>query len=111
MEIYARNENGIWIVGLIGSFDTASANPAEQELMELLDGGDLKMLLDFSEVAYIASSGLRVLLKVAKRLQKEEGQLRLCGLNDTVIEVFRIAGFDKILAVFETRQQALETFA
>jgi anti-anti-sigma factor len=82
--------------------------PAESTLSGLVDEGARRMVLDFSDVPYIASSGLRVLLKLAQRLKTEGGVLRLCAVNDTVGEVFQISGFDKILDVRDARQQALD---
>lgn len=110
MNITTTEENGIWIASLNGKLDTASSVPAEAELMALLDEGKNRLVLDFSGIAYIASSGLRVLLKLAQRFKNEGGQLRLCAVNDTVGEVFRISGFDKILAVSDSREQALGEF-
>lgn len=110
MEITTTVESGVCIAALNGKFDTASSVGAESTLMDLLDEGNNRMLLDFSDVAYIASSGLRVLLKLAQRLKTESGQLRLCSVNESVGEVLRISGFDKILDVRADRQQALEDY-
>ncbi len=111
MEINAAKENDILVVGLDGNFDIASAAPAESKLTELLDGGELKVLLDFSQVPYIASSGLRVLLKVAQRLKSDGGKFGLCSVNDTVGEVLVMTGFDKILSIYESKEKALESLA
>ena len=51
-----------------------------------------------------------MLLKLAQRMKNDGGKLRLCSANDTVIDVFRISGFDKILDIHESRTQALEDF-
>lgn len=111
MDITTNEENGVCVAELNGKFDTASSVSVEKTLMGLLDEGKTRLLLDFSDVAYIASSGLRVLLKLAQRLKTEGGQLQLCSVNETVGEVFRISGFDKILEVRESKQQAMESAA
>lgn len=110
MEITTIEEDGVCIASLNGKLDTASSVPAESELMALLDQGKNRLLLDFSNVAYIASSGLRVLLKLAQRLKTEGGQLRLCEVNEIVGQVFAISGFEKILDVSGSREQALGEF-
>lgn len=109
MEINAAKENDILVVGLNGNFDIASAGPADKKLTEILDAGELRMLLDFSQVPYIASSGLRVLLKVAQRLKSNGGKFGICCVNDTVSEVLVMTGFDKILSIYESREKALES--
>ena len=110
MEIATIEEQGVCIATLDGKFDTASSVGAESALMGLMDKGGKRMLLDFANVDYIASSGLRVLLKLAQRSKTEGGQLRVCSVNATVGEVLRISGFDKILDVRTDRRQALADF-
>ena len=75
-----------------------------------MDGGEKKILVDFNLVDFVASSGLRVLLATAKRLKSEGGTLRICGLNESVAEVFEMSGFDTILNVFGSRDEALSGF-
>ena len=69
-----------------------------------------KILVNFADLDYISSAGLRVLLTTAKRLGGSGGTLRICGLNETVSEVFEISGFSVILSVFPNETEALEGF-
>ncbi len=69
MEINANQEQGIQVMSLVGSFDTASAVETEPEFIEQIGDGSGKFLVDFSEVPYIASSGLRILLKMAQAIK------------------------------------------
>ena len=78
------------------NLDVAGAQRLE-EVIEPLDGA---VLVDLSGVAFVASSGLRVLLKHAQRLKSGDGALRLCGANDTVNDVFRMSGFDSIIEIY-----------
>ena len=107
MEIKTSEENGILTVELIGNLDTASAGPVEAELMKLIEGKANQLLLDFTDVPFIASSGLRVLLKTGQTLKANGGKLHICSINDTVREVFEISGFDRIFSVFDSKQDAL----
>ena len=65
-----------------------------------------RFVVDFSQLAYISSAGLRVLLMAAKRVKTENGALILCGMQDHIQEVFEISGFLQILTVAGTRQEA-----
>jgi stage II sporulation protein AA (anti-sigma F factor antagonist) len=58
----------------------------------------------------MSSSGLRVLLALAKELEEEGGVLRICNLNEVVQEVFEISGFNSILKVFPSEAEALASF-
>jgi anti-anti-sigma factor len=90
-----------------GNFDIASSAPFDEQLTTLMDAGATRILLDFSNVSFIASTGLRMLLKTAQRVKNEGGLLHLCCINETVQEVFAMTGFDTILSIFETKEQAL----
>jgi anti-sigma B factor antagonist len=110
MELKTSEANGISIVELLGNLDTASAGPVEAELMKLLDADPSRLLLNFTAVPFIASSGLRVLLKVGQGLKARGGTLHICCINDTVREVFEISGFDRIFKVFASEDDALRGF-
>ena len=51
------------------------------------------MAVDFAELEYLSSAGLRVLLKATKRLKQASGKIVLCDMADYVREVFEISGF------------------
>ena len=84
------------------NLDVAGAQRLEKELAET----DGSVLIDLGDVSFVASSGLRVLLKHAQRLQEGGGELKLCSPNSTVADVFAMSGFDSILSVYEDRAKA-----
>lgn len=110
MKIEFRDQNGVTVVSLEGRLDTTSSPEIRAALDRAVDDGASKLLLDFEGVDFVSSAGLRVLLAMAKRLQKSGGGLRVCNLNETVSEVFEISGFTSILAVFPDLEAALEGF-
>lgn len=110
MEITDRTEGEVTIVQFQGNLDTNTAPDAQAHLDALADGGQVKLVVDFTTLNYISSAGLRVLLATAKKLKGLGGQLRMFGLNETVQEVFEISGFSTIFSVFATESEALEGF-
>ena len=110
MNISTRENAGVTVVGMEGNLDTNTAPEAQQHLDALQNDGVQKILVDFTDLDYISSAGLRVLLATAKRISAAGGSLRICGLNETVNEVFEISGFSMILNVFATEAEALEGF-
>ncbi len=110
MNITTTEVEGITIAEFEGNLDTNTAPDAEERLGELLEKGVTKILVDFTTLDYISSAGLRVLLVTTKRLGGTGGSMRLCGLNETVNEVFEISGFSTIFSVFGTRGEALDGF-
>ena len=68
------------------------------------------MIVDFEDLDYISSAGLRVILKTSKTLKRSEGSIVLCSMQDYVKEVFEIAGFDVFLSIATKMNDALEMF-
>jgi len=110
MNIETRESQGIQIVAFEGNLDTNTSPEAESKINELIDAGKQKLLVNFEQLNFISSSGLRVLLATVKKLNASGGDLRICSLNATVQEVFDISGFITILKVKNTEEEALSSF-
>ena len=110
MQIKQMQEGGVHVFSLSGRFDAHSAGDVEEELGLAVSGGARKVLINLDGTEYISSAGLRVLLGVAKKLKKEAGEVRLCCLKSYVKEVFDIAGFTQIFKIYNTAEEALQTF-
>ena len=82
---------------LEGRLDTTTAPQLESELSENLNGVT-ELTIDFAELSYISSAGLRVLLATQKRMNKQ-GSMKLINVNEIVMEVFEITGFVDILTI------------
>ena len=57
------------------------------------------LIIDFSDLEYISSAGLRVLIATQKKLKSEDIPMTIKNVNDTINEIFRMSGFDKILKI------------
>ena len=108
MEISIRESDGKTVAALDGSLDTTSAPEVGIVLEERIGAGDVKIIVDLTGVEFVSSAGLRILLVAAKKLRSAGGDLGVCGLNETVQEVFDMSGFSTILKVFPDRDAALE---
>ena len=107
MEITTAAQGDVTVVSIAGRIDTVSAPELEGEINRTIDGGTRKILLDFSEVTYISSGGLRVLLATAKKLKNPEDRYGLCCLSADVHKIIRLAGFTSIFSIYETPGEAL----
>ena len=110
MEISVTESGDVRILSFQGNLDTNTSAQAESEINSLIDAGAQKLLVNFEKLDYISSAGLRILLATAKKLKASEGDLKICGLNETVQEVFDISGFATILSVTKTEDEALGAF-
>ncbi len=84
-------------VAVVGRLDTTTASELEKCLKENFDGVK-DLTLDFAELAYISSAGLRVLLGAQKTMNKQ-GNMLVKNVNESVQEVFDITGFSDILTI------------
>lgn len=84
-------------IALNGRLDTTTAPRLEKELKAEV-GGVTSLILDFSELEYISSAGLRVLL-CAQKIMNKQGKMLVRGSNETILEVFEVTGFSDILSL------------
>ena len=93
-----KKQNGTALeIALEGRLDTVTAPELEAELKKSLDGVD-SLTLDFTNLAYISSAGLRVLLSAHKQMSAKGG-LTIKNVNEIVREVFDVTGFSDILTI------------
>ena len=98
MKIDGRTENGVLIVSLEGRIDMDSS-PAISEFLENNISGVLSVDLDFSDVAYISSAGLRIMLWLKKRGGQRKDYIVIRNMRDTVRSVFDITGISDIVTI------------
>jgi anti-sigma B factor antagonist len=110
MEIIEEKQGGINIFKLNGRLDSNTSQGFEQKHFQAISDGSKTVVVDFKELDYISSAGLRVILKATKAIKREDGQIMLCSMQDYVKEVFEIAGFDSFLPIVGTMDDALKSF-
>ncbi len=96
------------ILRLDGRIDAATTPILERKVQMLIDENHTHLLLDFSQVDYLSSAGMRLLLSVAKKLKAKKGHFVLFSLGDEVSEIIKMAGFDKILHICLNEKEALQ---
>ena len=97
MDISFEQEGPELVVALKGSLDAVAAPELESALFSKLDGVE-KLVFDLTELDYIASSGLRVLLASQKRMNRQ-GEMIVRGANSDVMDIFEMTGFVEFLTI------------
>ena len=110
MQISIKTADEIKVLEFEGKLDTHTFPHAQDQLSELIEKGEMKILVNLDKLDYISSAGLRVFLIAAKQLKPDGGEIRICSLNGVVKEVFDISGFATIFKVFGSEADALEGF-
>lgn len=108
MEITSEKGENCVIVSVKGKVDAVTSPAFEKSLSDLIEKGELTLLLNLSTLEYISSAGLRSILTTAKQLKTKGGKLLFFGLQGPVKEVFKISGFVSIFKIFETAEEALK---
>lgn len=107
MEINTKKKDNVLVISLKGRLDAVTAPDFDKKLESLLSEGENVLIINFSELEYISSAGLRSILVSAKQLKANGGRMLLAELMGPVKEVFEISGFYSIFQIFETEADAL----
>lgn len=111
MEIQTQKEANATVVTISGRLDAVTAPDFEKTLTELITGDEICFIVDFEQLDYISSAGLRALLATAKRLKVKGGKIRFANVKGTVKEVFDISGFGSIFQMDDSVAAALAMFS
>ncbi len=104
-------KNGILTAFLEGHIDSANSMEIEKKIDKLIADHQPKSLtLDALSLEYISSAGLRVVLKLRKRVGRSEGKFALASLKPEILSVFKISGLTSVLKIFDTPEGALASF-
>jgi len=107
IEIRQEEVGEVRVLALSGRLDTETSADLELALQDLQAAGAVHFVIDLGDIGYVSSAGLRVLLALAKQLDGGRGSLKLCALNEAVGQVFDVAGFSRMFAIFPDRDAAL----
>ena len=97
MNIKKKKEGNTLFVKISGRVDTATSPEVDSYINENLDGVT-ELILDFEEVNYVSSAGLRVLLLGQKTMSKQ-GKMVVKNANESIMEIFDVTGFSDILNI------------
>jgi anti-sigma B factor antagonist len=109
LEITSKCVDKATVIYVDGDLTTNSSPQVEAEINEILEGTDTNVIINVEKVNFIASTGLRIILVLGKRLNKNGLKLIMCSMNNTTASVFDISGFSKLFPIFETEEEALES--
>jgi stage II sporulation protein AA (anti-sigma F factor antagonist) len=107
MAIQAEREGDTLVAKAEGRIDGTNARQFQDDLDSVIEEGDRAVILNFQDLMYISSAGIRVVLMTAKSLQRREARFALCSLSEPVREIFEVSGFDKIIPIHSSQDEAI----
>ena len=108
IDIQWERKNGVPIAALVGRIDGGNAEEFQRLMEAGIEPDDQALILDLEHLSFISSAGLRVSLLLARQFSGPGKQFGICTLSGPVSEVITISGFDKMIAVYESRAAALD---
>ena len=111
MDFQTRIENKATVVTINGRLDAVTAPEFEKRIRELIDSGNIYIVVDFEQLDYISSAGLRGLLLMAKLLKEKCGQVCLANVKGNVLSVFDMCGLTTVFKMENSVAEALVTLA
>ncbi len=107
MEIQKEQVGDVHVVTAKGRLDGIYSTAFAKEVGELIGGASSKILIDFTDIDFVSSAGLRAVLLLMKKAKASGGVFALCGVNEQVREVLGIGGFADMFSVHPGRAEGL----
>ena len=110
MEIIEEIRDDINIYHLKGRLDSNTSQMLEEKVFQAISDGSKKIIVDFENLNYISSAGLRLIFKANKALLREDGLMILCFMQNYVREIFKITEIDSFVPILDSMDEALKAF-
>jgi len=110
MELATRDLGNIKVLAIAGSFDTFTASPARQWLEDATKTPPANVVVDLTDVQFLDSTALSILVQGMKRSRERNGELRLCGLQQPVRMIFELTRLDRVFEIFPSEEEAVRAY-
>jgi anti-sigma B factor antagonist len=101
MEFYYHEvDNDVLIISADGGIDKHSSKEFVNQILELIEGGVTKIIIDCAKLTYISSWGLGVLLRLHKRAKVAGGEVKIADVHSHIIEIMNITHLSKIFGIY-----------
>ncbi len=110
MQVTVMQTDPIAVLAIAGSVDSLTSEKLTQALSEQVRSGQVRLVVDFREVDYTSSAGLRSLLGTLKDCRRLGGDLRLAAVQPAVLRVLSLSGFASIIKMFDDSAAAVASF-
>lgn len=110
MPFQIETAGDVVVVAVIGQLVVGNRQEFKQSVLDEVERGARRILVDFSETGYVDSSGLGALVSLNKRLREAGGELRLTALNEDMRTLFELTRLDTLFRLYASRAEALAQF-
>ena len=110
MKLTINHVDNICYFTLVGDIDSLSAGLIKEKIQSQVEAQCFNFIVDLTQVKFMDSAGLGVLVSGLKVCNKNGGEMVLVGPNENVRELFRITRLDTVFKLFQDRESAAEVF-
>jgi anti-sigma B factor antagonist len=110
MSFTMTKHGNVVVVDVDGQLIVGNRQELKQKVLDELEKGERKFLIDFARTGYIDSSGLGVLVSLSKKIREQAGELRLADLNNDLKTLFELTKLDTLFQIADNRDRGLESF-
>jgi anti-anti-sigma factor len=108
MKIRIQEEPSSAVVTVEGSMSQDDVQIFRIKLLELMEAGKTKIIIDMGAVPYISSLGLAVIVDIQNRLNASHGNIRVARLNPTLKSLFTITNLNQKIALYHDVEEAMK---
>ncbi|MEX0935600.1 MAG: STAS domain-containing protein [Gemmatimonadota bacterium] len=110
MAFTLNREGDVTVVDVDGQLIVGNRQELKQKVLDEVENGERKFLIDFTSTGYIDSSGLGVLVSLSKKIREQGGELRLSSLNEDLRTLFELTKLDTLFRIADNREDGLSGF-
>ncbi|MEA3210196.1 MAG: hypothetical protein QOE70_3253 [Chthoniobacter sp.] len=107
MQIQEEKIGDVLVLTISEHLDSSTCNAFENRLLGTIDRGEKKILVNCGPLEYVNSAGLKVFLIAAKQIETVGAKLVLCALSPSVLMIFEMIGFNRIMKIVPTHEEGL----
>jgi len=111
MKIKRKDTGGVAVLEVSGEMYGGPENMKLLEMAtELAEQGHKKLIINFSKVKWVASTGLGILMTVKTRFERDGGKLKLSNLNERVLTLFQVTKINTVMDTYGSEEEAVASF-
>jgi anti-sigma B factor antagonist len=110
LTVETRQLDDVTLIYPRGFINAHTVRLFEAEIQKSLDQNRFNLVINCSELSYVASAGLGAIMGVIDEIRRQGGDLRLASLNETVLNIFEILGFHHLYRIFPSESEAVRSF-
>jgi anti-sigma B factor antagonist len=106
-----QKKRDVMVMELHGQLDSITSSEVEKSLEKLIDQKHWRIVVDMKNISYVSSAGWGIFLGILKEIKTNKGDLKLAGVTDDVMEIFKLLEIDYFLPTYKTAPEAVLSFS